>query len=42
MFPQIKEFFASSLYILATIILLIGGVVFLLVWLNKRKSKRRN
>jgi len=41
MFPQFSEFVFSSFYILATIILLVGGVIFLLVWLTRRKGRRK-
>lgn len=41
MFPQFKEFIFSSFYILATILLLIGGVIFMLFWLTKQKKGRK-
>ncbi len=39
MFPQLQEFMASSFYILATIALLIGGVIFMMVWMSKKRKK---
>lgn len=38
MFPQFKEFLASSVHILAYIVMLVGGVIFLIFWLSKRKK----